>query len=409
MVMLYSRRAILGTALAAMASHAAGSYALAQKSSLSFEEWRRRFRKRAVARGILPEVYDRVMDNVKPDTSVYGSFRSQPEFREKPWQYLNRRVSDWRIATGKQRAKEHAGLLGRIEKKYGVDRYLMLGLWGMESAFGDLVDNPKHMKPVFPSLSALAWGEPRRRAYWQQELLNALVIVQRGWSTPKEMVGSWAGAMGHTQWMPEVWLNIGVDFDGNGGISPFQLGDAFAGTARYMRNRGDYRPGQRWGYEVRLPQTISPRTRGTRTIADWRRLGVKRANGEAFPNGDERARLWQPDKSGPVFLLTANFFALKSYNPSNLYALAICSLADQIAGGGGFVQQFPSGERILTLDELQEIQKQLTALGYDTGGTDGRVGQTTMRAVRDFQVKAGIEPADGYPGLKVLARLRKGL
>lgn len=408
MVTLFSRRAILGAALGAVALPAASDPALAQKSSLSFDEWRRRFRKRALARGIEPEVYDKVMGDVKPDTAVYASFRAQPEFNEKPWQYLNRRVSDWRVSTGKERVKDHAGLLDRIEKKYGVDRYLMLGLWGMESAFGDLVANPKHMKPVLPSLSALAWGEPRRRVYWQQELLNALVIVQRGWSTPKEMVGSWAGAMGHTQWMPEVWLNIGVDFDGDGRISPFgKPDDAFAGTARYLRNRGDYKPGHRWGYEVRLPKTVSPRTRGTRTIAAWRKLGVKQANDAAFPNGDERARLWQPEKGGPVFLLTANFFALKSYNPSNLYALAICSLADQIAGQGAFEQQFPGGERVLTLEELKEIQKRLTALGYDTGGTDGRVGQTTMRAVRDFQVKSGIEPADGYPGLKVLTRLRK--
>jgi membrane-bound lytic murein transglycosylase B len=405
-----TRRTVLGAALGAMAFGAAPATGLAQKSSLSFAEWRTRFRKRALARGISAELYDRVMAKVEPDKSVYASFRAQPEFREKAWQYLNRRVSDWRVSTGKERAKEHKGLLDRIEAKYGVDRNIMLGLWGMETAFGDVVDNPKHMRPVIPSLSALAWGEPRRRAYWQQELLNALVIVQRGWAKPEEMIGSWAGAMGHTQWMPEVWLNMGVDFNGNGRISPFgPPDDAFAGTARYLLKRGNYKKGHHWGYEVSLPKGMSPRTKGTRSIAGWHKLGVKRANGLSWRNGDERARLWQPEKNGPVFLLTANFYAVKSYNPSNLYSLAIVSLADQIAGGGPFEKPFPGGERPLTLSEIHEVQKRLTAAGYDTGGTDGRVGQTTMRAIRDFQIKAGIKPADGYAGLRVLSALRKGI
>ena len=183
MAELLTRRTVLGAALGAMAFSAVPATGLAQKSSLSFAEWRTRFRKRALARGISAEVFDAVMAKVEPDKSVYASFRAQPEFREKAWQYLNRRVSDWRIATGKERAREHEALLDRIEKEYGVDRDIMLGLWGMESAFGDVVDNPKHMKPVFPSLAALAWGEPRRRAYWEKELLNALVIAQRGWAS----------------------------------------------------------------------------------------------------------------------------------------------------------------------------------------------------------------------------------
>jgi Transglycosylase SLT domain len=150
------------------------------------------------------------MGAIKADTSVYALQRSRAEFQEPMWQYVNRRVSDWRIITGKRRAIEHAALIERIQKQYGVDRYLMLGLWGMESAFGDVVVNRKYMRPVLPALAALAWGEPRRRAYWEQELLNALVIIERGWADEEGMIGSWAGAMGHTQWMPEVWLNMGV-------------------------------------------------------------------------------------------------------------------------------------------------------------------------------------------------------
>lgn len=405
-----TRRSLLGLTLGAAALFAPFGPALAQKSPLAFDKWVERFRKRALARGISPAVYDRVMNGLKPDTSVYALDRAQPEFNEKPWQYLNRRVSDWRISTGQERAKQYAKLLERIEAKYGVDRYIMLGLWGMESAFGDVVTNPKHMRPVIPALAALAWGEPRRRSYWEQELLNALVIVERGWAKPGDMIGSWAGAMGHTQWMPEVWLNMGVDFNGNGKISPFGApDDALAGTARYILQRGNYRKGEGWGYEVVLPKGMSPSARGMVSVAAWAKRGVKRTNGKPFPNGEEKARLWQPMAKGPVLLITRNFDAVKSYNPSNLYALAICYLGDQIAGEEPFVKPFPGGERPLTLPEVQEIQRRLTDAGFNTGGTDGRVGQDTMRAVRAFQIKAGIKPADGYPGLQVLARARKGL
>ena len=405
-----TRRIFLTTALAAAALCAEGNPLHARTPALPYPKWVERFRKRARARGISDAVYDRAIAGVKPDTSVYALDRAQPEFHETAWQYLNRRVSDWRIQAGQERARHYAPLLERIEKKFGVERHIMLGLWGIEFAFGDVITNPKHMRPVIPALAALAWGEPRRRPYWEQELLNALVIIQRGWATPKEMIGSWAGAMGHTQWMPEVWLNMGVDFNGNGKISPFgPPDDALAGTARYLVERGNYQKGVGWGYEVSLPPSLSPRKAGTRTIAAWRKLGVKRANGKPFPKDGERARLWQIVPKGPVLLVTKNFYAVKSYNPSNLYALAIVYLGDQIAGEGPFVQQFPGGERPLRLAEIQEVQRRLTTIGFDTGGTDGRVGQDTMRAVRAFQQKAGIKPADGYAGLKVLAKLRHGV
>jgi lytic murein transglycosylase len=348
------------------------------------------------------------MEAIKPDTSVYALNRAQPEFHEEVWQYLNRRVSDWRIRTGQERAREHMALLERVEREYGVDRYVMLGLWGMESAFGDVVVNPKHMRPIIPALSALAWGEPRRRSYWEQELLNALVIVERGWSDPKEMIGSWAGAMGHTQWMPEVWLHMGVDFNGDGRISPFgPPDDALAGTAQYLLRRGKYRRGEGWGYEVMLPSGIPPETTEMRAISSWQERGAKRANGKMFPRPSEQARVWQPVARGPVFLVTQNFYAVRSYNPANTYALAILHLGDRIRGDGPFIQPFQGGERMLTLAEVQEVQRRLTALGFDTDGTDGRVGRETMLAVRAYQRKVGLEPADGYPGLKVLARLRR--
>ena len=403
-----ARRKVLIASLGALVVWVTGGRSSAQSLRPGFAEWVDRFRSRARARGISEATYSRVMGSVKPDTAVYALQRSQPEFREPMWQYINRRVSDWRITTGKSRAAEHAALIERIEKQYGVDRYLMLALWGMESAFGDLVVNPKHMRPVIPALAALAWGEPRRRNYWEQELLNALLIIERGWANEKEMIGSWAGAMGHTQWMPEVWLNMGVDGNGDGRISPFgPPDDAFAGTARYLVKRGQYRRGEGWGYEVRLPATA--KSGAMRTIAVWQTLGVKRANGRPFPRPGERARIWQPVVGGPTFLITQNFRAVRSYNPADSYALATVHLADRIRGEGPFVQQFPGGERILTLAEAQEMQRLLTARGFDTNGTDGRIGPETVGAVRGFQLKLGIAPADGYAGLKVLARLREGI
>ncbi len=349
------------------------------------------------------------MANIKPDTTVFELIRSQPEFNEQLWQYLNRRVSDWRITTGKEKAKEYAPLFARIEKDYGVDRGIMLGLWGIESAFGDPDVQKNHMRPVIPALSALAWGEPRRRAYWEQELLNALVIIERGWSTPEEMRGSWAGAMGHTQWMPEVWLNVGLDYDGDRRVTPFgNPDDALAGTAQYLVKRGKYRAGEHWGYEVRGAGGTSG-AGASRTYESWQKAGVTRADGKAFPRPNASARLWAPVPGGPAFLLGPNFYAVRSYNPSMNYTLSIVHLGDRIMGGGPLVQSFPGGERTPTLAEVQEIQKRLTDLGFDTGGTDGRVGNDTMIAVRNFQRKAGMQPADGYAGVKLLARLRQGL
>jgi len=400
------RRAFLAAALGA--GTALASAASAAAASAPFSQWIEKFRARARARGISDATYTRVMGSVKPDTAVYALQRTQPEFHEEVWQYLNRRVSDWRIMTGRERAREYASLFARIERDYAVDRHILLGLWGMESAFGDVVTNPKHMRPVIPALAALAWGEPRRRSYWEQELLNALVIIERGWSNPAEMIGSWAGAMGHTQWMPEVWLNVGVDYDGDGRISPFgRPDDALAGTARYLLGRGKYRRSEGWGYEVRVAAAAG--ASGTRSVAAWQEHGVERANGQPFPRPGERARLWQPVARGPTFLLTQNFFAVRSYNPSSNYALAIVHLGDRIRGDGPFVQPVQGGERTPTLAEIQEIQRRLTAFGFDTDGTDGRVGRDTMLAVRAFQRKTGLAPADGYAGLKVLARLRQGL
>jgi len=376
-----------------------------------FDRWVAAFRPRALARGISEATYDRVMGAVTPDTSVYEAIRAQPEFTELTWQYINRRCSDWRVITGKERAKEYAHLLGRIEADYGVDRYILLGLWGMESSYGDVIVNRKYMRPVIPALAALAYGEPRRRRYWEAELLNALTIVDRGWAQPKDMIGSWAGAMGHTQWMPEVWLHMGVDFDHDGRISPFgRPDDALAGTAHYLAVRGRYRRGEAWGCEVTLPEGGErlAHAHGWRSYAQWHAAGLRRADGAAFARPEDRVRLWVPVEGGPAFLIGQNFYAVRSYNPSMNYTLALCHLGDLVHGGPPFHRQFPGGERVPTLAEVKEIQRRLNERGFKTDGVDGRTGSDTVRAVLAFERKVGMTPADGYAGLKVLARLRAG-
>lgn len=401
-----SRRDLLQCVAAVAALGTGPAVTYAQNSHLTYKQWVAAFRPRALARGVSEKTYDRVMA-VTPDTSVYALDRAQPEFREEMWQYLNRRVSDWRVIAGKEHAKEVAPLLDRIEKDYGVDRNIILGLWGNESAFGDPKVQKNFMRPVIPALAALAWGEPRRRNYWEKELLNALVIIERGWSTPEEMNGSWAGAMGHTQWMPEVWLNTGVDYDKDGRISPFgKPDDAFAGTAQYLVKRGGYRRGEPWGYEVKAPDGIGQG--GHRTYALWQKLGVKRADGKEYTAPHVSARLWTPVPRGPSFLLSRNFDAVKSYNPSNSYALAVVLLGDRIGGAGPLVKLFPGGERTPTFAEVQEIQRRLTEHGYDAGPSNGRIGRETIQAILAYQRKVKLEPVDGYAGLKLLARLRQG-
>ena len=400
-----TRRALLGSSLA-VGTLFANPLAAFAAAPLGFEHWRDRFRSHALAKGVSEATWTRVMGRIEPDMSVFREIGNQPEFKEELWQYINRRVSDWRIINGREALRKNEALFARIERDFGVERGTLLALWGVESAYGDPLVQQNHMRPVFPALAALAWNEPRRRAYWESELVNALRIVDRGWSTPEEMRGSWAGAMGHTQWMPEVWLNVGIDYDHDGRVSPFgKPDDALGSTARYLVNRGKYHRGEHWGYEVRAPGGAAG---GNRSYAAWASAGVSRADGQPFPQPNASAQLWIPVPGGPAFLLGPNFYSVRSYNPSMNYALAICHLGDRILGAPPFLQPFPGSERALTLAEVQEMQVRLTKAGFDTGGTDGRVGNDTMQAIKDYQTKVGLLPADGYGGLKVLARLRQG-
>ena len=404
---LLTRRACLPIMMAAMAAPWSMP-AKAQNSQTSFDRWVDAFRTRARARGISDATYTRVMGNLKPDTAVFELDRKQPEFSEAALAVPQPpRLGLAASPKARRRPRNMPRCSIGWRRTTASNAAPCWGSGVSSSAFGDPIVQQNHMRPVLPALAALAWGEPRRRKYWEQELLNALIIVDRGWATPEQMRGSWAGAMGHTQWMPEVWLNIGVDYDRDGRVSPFgKPDDALAGTAQYLVKRGKWRAGEHWGYEVRAPGGGGE---ASRSFEAWQKAGVTRADGKPFPQPSATAKLWVPVPGGPAFLLGPNFYAVRSYNPSMNYALSIVLTGDRIMGAGPLVQQFPGGERTPTLAELQEIQKRLTALGFDTGGSDGRVGNATMIAARNFQRKVGMEPADGYAGVKLLARLRQGL
>jgi peptidoglycan lytic transglycosylase B len=398
-------RCVVRGTVAVIALVVAGAAPAAAKQS--FSAWLESFHARAIARGIAAETWTRTMTGLAPDERALEDIRNQPEFSEQLWQYLNRRVSEWRIAIGKEKLREQAELLTRIEREYGVPPAVMLGLWGIESAFGDPVVQRNHTRPVIPSLAALAWAEPRRADYWDRQLIDTLSIVDRGWAAPDELRGSWAGAMGHTQWMPDTWLTIGLDYDGDGRVSPFGApADALGSSARFLVQRGAYRRGEPWGYEVRVPAGFRAGATGSRSYAAWKKAGVERADGSAFPRPDASARLWEPAKGGPAFLLEPNFYAIYAYNPSMSYALALLHLGDRVVGGAPFVQTFPGSERPPTLAEVQEIQRRLTALGLDTGGDDGRVGNATRLAAQRFQRQHAMKPADGYVGVTLLEKLR---
>lgn len=404
-----SRRRMLTGAGSLLLAGAVWQSAFSQQATLDFGPWVDSFRTRAAQRGISMQTYNTVMYSLTPNMKVFEFDKSQPETVQPIWRYLEQRVTEWKINTGRIRLQEHLPVFARIEEVYGVDRHHICALWGMESAYGTVLEK----QHVVDSLATLAWGDARRRPYWEQELLNALVIIDRGWSSPQEMIGSWAGAMGHTQWMPEVWLNMGVDFVGDGKITPFgRPDDALAGTSRYLVERGKYRRGETWGYEVRLPQGFDASLADMKTprpIAQWRSLGVIRATGDAFPRPSDMARLAIPAGiNGPAFLFLPNLAAIRSYNPSTKYALSIGLLADRIRGGKDLVQPWPVDERQLTLAEAQELQTRLTQLGFDTGGTDGRIGDKTQAALQAWQASVGVQPADGFPTNKALQLLRGG-
>lgn len=388
----------------------AGALALAALSLLSvpaaaqeaFEQCRDRLAQVAMDRGISEAVVTRALADVEPLERVITADRNQPEFVQSFDQYLGIRVTPDRVATGRELYAQHKTLLDRLAATQGVPGQYLVAFWGLESNFGRYIGDI----PVFDSLTTLACDQ-RRSDYFTDELINALTIVERGDAEPGEMVGSWAGAMGQTQFMPSVYLAHAVDGDGDGRANLWRSAeDALSSAARYLGSMG-WESGFRWGREVSLPSDFDYSVAGRdrpRPLSSWRELGVTSVAGELVPALAIDAALLVPAGSdGPAFLVYDNFDAIMRWNRSEFFALAIGHLADRIAGAGGLKHPPPTAEP-LTRDQLRAIQIALTENGFDAGPPDGVPGSATRTAIRAFQTSRNLV-ADGYADAELLAEL----
>jgi lytic murein transglycosylase len=379
---------------------------LAPRTEAAFRRWVADFRSRALDRGIARATFDAAFRDVRYDPQAVRRDASQAEFTRTIGDYLSSAVSDTRIGTGRAMLREHAALLRRIEARYGVDRHVVLAIWGMESAYGVHRGSSR----VIDSMATLAF-DGRRRSFFERELVAALQILQAGHTTPAAMRGSWAGAMGHTQFMPSSFNALAVDFTGDGrrdiwGENP---ADALASTANYLAENG-WISGQPWAVEVTLPRGFDFAQSGKQTRrmpSDWARLGVLGTDGRPVRDYGSASVFLPAGAQGPAFLIFRNFAVIARYNPADAYVMGVGHLADRLRGQGPFNASWPDEPRALTRDERAELQRRLTVRGFDTRGIDGRIGPNSMRALRAWQRAAGLVP-DGHASLTVLERLRDG-
>lgn len=358
----------------------------------------------AARRGVSQASFERFTQDLSPDLRIMDLMDSQPEFTKSVWDYLDILVTDARIARGREVLAKNAATFAAVEKAYGVDRYIVAAIWGIESNYGTQGGD----RSVLNSTATLACIG-RRQGYFKDEFLAALEILHHGDLTPQQMRGSWAGAFGATQFMPTAFKKFAVDFDHDGKRNTVDdVPDIIASTAAKFKKDG-WVPGQTWGYEVEVPQGFNylhaDRAK-TYTIAQWEQLGVRRAGGKPFPRNTDKAFLLAPaGADGPGFLMLGNFRSIMRYNPSEAYALAIGHFADRLRGGTPFVQAWPRQERVLSRDERLELQQLLAQRGFYRGEPDGNLGGETKKALRSFQASAGL-PADGFASSGVLERLR---
>ncbi|WGI22364.1 lytic murein transglycosylase [Amylibacter sp. IMCC11727] len=363
------------------------------QTQAGFEQWVKSFRAKALARGISARTYDRAFKGVKLNTRVIASDRKQAEFSRQIWDYLDTATSPKRVKNGKAMVKKHKKLLRRIENTYGVEWSVVVAIWGLESSYGSNMGDIN----IVEALATLAY-EGRRQKFGENQLLTALKIIQKGDITPNRMLGSWAGAMGHTQFIPTSFDALAVDFTGDGKRdvwNPRKPDDALASTANYLKRNG-WTKGQPWGVEVKLPKGFNYGNASLKvkaTPARWAELGVVQVNGKRIPNKGKAAILLPAGADGPAFAVFNNFFVIKRYNNANSYAMAVGHLADKINGGGEFVREWPRGPNALKLPQKIEVQELLLKAGYDIGDVDGIIGPKTIDALSDMQIKAGVQPS----------------
>jgi membrane-bound lytic murein transglycosylase B len=359
---------------------------------------------RAQAAGLDPARVAARLDGLAPDPAILAATGAQAEFVRPIWAYIDAAVTEARVADGQARLRDLAPTFAALEERYGVDRHILAAFWGVESNYGGGMGEA----PVLRALATLACGDATRAGYWRDELVAALQIAESG-DGPDPLLGSWAGAMGHTQFMPSVYRAHAVDFDGDGRRDIWRSApDALASTAQYLRASG-WRPGEGWGQEVALPEGFDHALADETTergLAEWAGLGLRPARGGTFADAEARAVLILPAGArGPAFLLRPNFRAILRYNTALAYALTVGHLADRLRGEPGFSRDWPRGDRALTVAEIRDLQTRLSERGHAAGTADGKIGPRTRAAIRAWQAASGLTP-DGYANLVLLERIR---
>ncbi|RDV26859.1 lytic murein transglycosylase [Alteromonas aestuariivivens] len=365
----------------------------------SFSQCKTRLNEMAVNRGIDRETANSVFAQLTYQPRVIELDRSQPEFVQTFPGYFSKRVTQWRVDKGREMLAKHGALLAKLNEKYGVPPHYLLAFWGLETNFGSY----KGKMPVLDSLATLAC-DPRRSDYFTQELMVALQLLQREGLTAQNMIGSWAGAMGHTQFMPSAYINYAKDGDGNGQINLWDSEeDALTSAANFLAQLG-WQRGFRWGREVNLPDNFDYTLAGysdRRTVAQWSALGITKTDGNPVGTGDLTAYLVVPaGHQGPAFIAYPNFRVILRWNNSEFYAIAVGHLADRIAGGpelSAALPELPAYSRTSILS----LQKELNRRGYDVGKPDGIIGPATRAGIRQFQTANQMIP-DGFPSLEVM-------
>ena len=406
------RRMKIGTGLAAaffLAGVIAGDVTSASAAQpltsdqAAYRKFVEEFRTVARRHGIPVALYDRAFHGLTPDPEVIERNNRQPEFVLPASHYLALVITDTRVKEGRRKLSEFAAELEGIERRYGVDRHVLAAIWGMETLYGKL----RGKRNVIRSLSTLAY-KGRRAEFGRSQLLAALDILKAGDITLDRMTGSWAGAMGHTQFIPTSYAAYAVDYTGDGRRDIWDTPqDALASAANYLRGN-KWISGRPWGHQVLLPERFDAGLAGRkheRAIREWERLGLRRADGESFPHASDRAYLDLPaGADGPAFLLRRNFRSILRYNPAHKYALAVGHLSDRLRGEEQALA-WPGGIGPVTEPERKELQRLLAARGYDIGEIDGIIGPKTRAAIRDYQNKKQ-RRVDGFPRKEILELLR---
>ncbi len=395
------RRSILSSALS-LCLLSTATPALADEAA--FAACLSGLRAEAAAKGVSRTTFDAHAAGLAPDMAVLGFLDAQPEFITPIWDYMAGLVDEERVADGRAMLAEWRAVLARVEAEYAVDAATVVAVWGVESNYGRNFGS----RPLLTSLSTLScFG--RRQAFFRGEFFTTLKIIQDGHVAPERLTGSWAGAFGHTQFMPSTFMRLAVDFDGDGRRDLVDsVPDALASTANFLKRAG-WRSDQPWGFEVSLPRgfdTAGAGRRNKQPMSDWAARGVRRVDGSPLPAGATPVGLLLPaGQPGPAFLVTRNFDALYSYNAAESYGLAIAHLSDRLRGAGSFVTAWPTDDPGLSRAERRELQQLLIERGHDIGAADGMIGARTREALKLEQLRLGLT-ADGRAGLRALVALR---